>query len=144
MMIEQEKWDMQGVAAIERVNSHPSVWNEFLDVLGILNMEVHKEFADHLMGLQKDLIDILFEICCSYTKTAKRWWDILRQLSHPPAQALEPYSVAYFSNPGSYNYYIKGSDETFRSYKADHQKAYREYMENKLCEHFQRLFECYI
>ena len=45
---------MHGLAAMENVNSHHAVWLEFLNVLRILNMEVHKEFADHLMGLQKD------------------------------------------------------------------------------------------
>ena len=31
-----------------------AVWHEFLNVLRILNIEDDKEFADHLMGLQKD------------------------------------------------------------------------------------------
>ena len=39
---------------MKQVNSHPTVLHEFRNVLRILNMEVHKEFADHLMGLQKD------------------------------------------------------------------------------------------
>ena len=36
------------------VNYSPSVWHEFLYILGILNMGVHQEFVDHLMRLQKD------------------------------------------------------------------------------------------
>ena len=54
MMTEKEGWDMHGMAAKERVNAHHSVWHEFLNVLGILNIEVDNKFADHLMGLQKD------------------------------------------------------------------------------------------
>ena len=58
--------------------------------------------------------------------------DILNDLSHPPAQPLEPYSIPYFKSPGSYKYYVKGTGETFKSYETDHQKAYREHLENKL------------
>ena len=54
MMTEEEGWDMHGMTAIERVNAHHSVWHELLNVLGILNIEVDKEFADHLMEVQKD------------------------------------------------------------------------------------------
>ena len=54
MMTEEEGRNMHGLAAMERVNSSPLVWHEFLKVLGILNIDVPKEFADHLLGLQKD------------------------------------------------------------------------------------------
>ena len=54
MMTEEEGWDMHGLTAMEQVKSHHMVWHEFLEVLEILNMEVHEEFADHLMELQKD------------------------------------------------------------------------------------------
>ena len=65
--------------------------------------------------------------------------DILHNLSHPPAQPLEPFSIGHFSNPASYKYYVKGSDETFQSYETDHQKAYQNHMKNKLREDFQKL-----
>ena len=42
MMTEEKKWNMHGLTAMERVNSSPSVWHEFLDVLGILNTDVIK------------------------------------------------------------------------------------------------------
>ena len=54
MMTEEEGWNMHGLTAMECVNSSPSVWHVFLGVLGVLNMDVRKEFAYHLMGLQKD------------------------------------------------------------------------------------------
>ena len=38
-MMTEERWDMHGMTAIERVNAHHAVWHEFLDVLGILNIE---------------------------------------------------------------------------------------------------------
>ena len=71
MMTEKEGRNMHGLTAMERVNSSPSVWHEFLHVLGILNTDVHKEFADHLMGLQKDPTDILSRLYYMYTKTTK-------------------------------------------------------------------------
>ena len=33
---------------MERANSHHAVWHEFLNLLRILNMEVHKEFVQDL------------------------------------------------------------------------------------------------
>ena len=60
MMMEEEGWKMHGLTAMERVNRSPSVWHEFLHVLGILNIDVHKEFADHLMGLQKRFRSIFY------------------------------------------------------------------------------------
>ena len=74
MKTEQEGWGMLGLTAMERVSSHHMVWHEFLNVLEILNMEVHKEFADHLTGLQKDPDRYLFGIWYNYTKTIGPWW----------------------------------------------------------------------
>ena len=139
MMTEEEGWSMHGLVAMERVNSSPSVWHEFLNVLGVLNMDVRKEFADHLMGLQKDPDRYFVEALLQVYENNRAMMDILHNLSHPPAQPLEPYSIAYFSNPGSYKYYVKGSDETFQSYESDHQKAYRKHMKNKLHEHLNKL-----
>ena len=66
MITEEEGWDMDELVAMERVNSSPSVWHEFLGVLGVLNMDVRQEFADHLMGLQKDpdrcFVEALFQV----------------------------------------------------------------------------------
>ena len=73
MMTEKEGWDMHGMAAIERVNAHHSVWHEFLNILGILNIEIDNKFADHLMGLQKDPDRCLFGTCYNYTKTIRPW-----------------------------------------------------------------------
>ena len=139
MMTEEEGWDMHGMEAMVRVNSHSAVWKEFLNALGILNMEVQKEFADHLMGLQKGPDrDFAWDLLQLYENN-QTLANILNYLSHPPAQPLEPYCIAYFSTPASYKYYVKGTGETFQSYETDRQKAYREYVENKLREHFQSI-----
>ena len=97
-------------------------------------MDIRKEFADHLMGLQKDPNQYFVEALLQVYENNRAMVDILHKLLHPSAQPLEPYSIGYFSSPGSYKYYIKGSNEAFQSYKTDHQKACRKHMENKLCE----------
>ena len=139
MMTEEEGWDMHGMTAIEQVNAHHSVWHEFLNVLGILNIEVDKEFADHLMGVQKDPDRYFVWNLLRLHENNQALANILNDLLHPPAQPLESYNIGYFSSPGSYKYYVKGSDETFQSYEKDHQKAYHGHLENKLREHFNKL-----
>ena len=54
LMMTEQGWDMHRLTAMERVSSYHMVWHEFLNLLEVLNMEVHKEFPDHLTGLQKD------------------------------------------------------------------------------------------
>ena len=138
-MMTEERWDMHGMTAIERVNAHHAVWHEFLNVLGILNIEVDKEFADHLMGLQKDPDRYFVWDLLQLHENNQTLANILNDLLHPPAQPLESYSIGYFSSPGSYKCYVKGSDETFQSYETDHQKAYHGHLQNKLREHFNKL-----
>ena len=99
-----------------------------------------KEFADHLLGLQKDPDRYFVEALFLVYENNRALVDILHNLSHPPAQPLESLSISYFSNPGSYKYHIRGNDETFKSYETNHQKAYQNHMKNKLREHFEKLF----
>ena len=93
MMTEQEGWDMHGMAAMERVNSRPTVWHKFLEVLAILNTKVHKEFADHFTGLQKDpdphFVRDLLQL---YTKTTRSY----------PRQSIAPSRTT----SGAVQYYL--------------------------------------
>ena len=138
MMTEEEGWDMHGLiawnasAAAHRFGTNSSTfWAS--------NMGVPKEFADHLLGLQKDPDQYFVEALFHLYKNNRVLVDILHNLSHSPAQALESLSIGYFSNPG-YKYHIRGSNETFKSYETNHHKAYQNHMKNKLREHFQELF----
>ena len=56
-------------------------------------MEVHKEFADHLTGLQKDPDRYFVWDLVQLYGNNRALADILNDLSHPPAQPLEPYST---------------------------------------------------
>ena len=104
LMMTEEGWNMHALTTMERVNIRSSVWHEFLYILGMLNIEVRKEFADHLMGLQKDLDRYFVEALLQVYENNRAMVDILHNLSHPPAQPLEPFSIGYFSSPGSYKY----------------------------------------
>ena len=42
---------------------------------------------------------------------------------------LEAVAETFFSYPPSYMYYVKVTGERFRSFEADHKKAYQELME---------------
>ena len=85
MMTEEEGWIMHGLAAMERVNRSPSVWHEFLHVLRVLNVDAHKEFAHHFMGLQKDPDRYFIEDLLQVYENDRAMVDILHNLSHPPA-----------------------------------------------------------
>ena len=90
MLTEEEGWDMHGMAAMERVNTRPSVWNEFLNVLRVLNMDVRKEFADHLMELQTDPDRYFIGDLLHVYENNRAMVVILHNLSHPPAQLWNP------------------------------------------------------
>ena len=134
MMTEEEGWDMHGLVAMESINSSTSVWHEFFNVLGILNMGVPKEFADHLLGLQKDPDQYFVEALFHIYKNNRALVDILHNLSRPPESVISVIPVE-LQVP-----YIRGSNETFKSYETNDQKAYQNRMKNKLREHFQKLF----
>lgn len=70
MMTEQEAWETHGLTAITQVNSHQLVWHEFTNIIEILNTEVQRDFAEHLMCLQKDPDqNFVEELLYKYTKT---------------------------------------------------------------------------
>ena len=86
MMTEEEGWHMHGMTAMERVNTHHAVWHEFRNVLGILNIEVDKEFADHLKDPQKDPDRYFVWDLLQLYENNQVLANILNHLSHPPAQ----------------------------------------------------------
>ena len=113
LMMTEEGWDMHGLTTMVRVKSHHTVWHEFLEVLEILNMAVNEEFADHLMELQKDPDRYFVRDLMQLHENNQALAKILNDLSHPPAQPLEPDNICYFSYPGSYKYYVKGPAKHF-------------------------------
>ncbi len=93
-----------------------SVWYEFVDALGILNIEVHKHFIDLLLVLEKNpdqtfaesLLQLyqdedkqpLLHVLCDLSK-----WD---PQTDPPAN----FAVCYFNLPPKFKYFLKGYSNT--------------------------------
>jgi hypothetical protein len=143
MMDEHETWQMYGLEAIEIIKNQCSIWHEFVNTLGILNIKVQKDFTDHLQLLEKNpdqtLVESLLRVY--QDKDNQPLFHALYDLSNWDRQTdpLADFAVCYFSMPPSFKYFIKGTEKTFRSYENDHKKAYQEYLENKLREQFELL-----
>ena len=65
MMNENERWQMYGLQAIERVNGKRMVWNEFAEAMRVLKLAVDRDVLEHLQQLEKDpdstFVDSLME-----------------------------------------------------------------------------------
>ena len=137
MMTEEEGWEMHGLAAIKQVNSQHLVWHEFTNVLGTLNFKVHEDFAKYLAYLQ-EYPDLRFVKTLMYTyQDNQPLLQTLNELStwNSEINPLESCAQCHFSSPARY---VKGTGE--KSHETDHNKAYWNYLENKLKEHFSKLF----
>jgi hypothetical protein len=53
MMNENERWQMYGLQAIERVNGKRMVWNEFAEAMRVLKLAVDRDVLEHLQQLEK-------------------------------------------------------------------------------------------
>jgi hypothetical protein len=137
MMTEEEGWEMHGLAAIKQVNSQHLVWHEFTNVLGTLNFKVHEDFAKYLAYLQ-EYPDLRFVKTLMYTyQDNQPLLQTLNELStwNSEINPLESCAQCHFSSPARY---VKGTGE--KCHETDHNKAYWNYLENKLKEHFSKLF----
>ena len=52
MMNENERWQMYGLQAIERVNGKRMVWNEFAEAMRVLKLAVDRDVLEHLQSTQ--------------------------------------------------------------------------------------------
>ena len=63
---ENERWQMYGLQAIERVNGERMVWNEFAEAMRVLKLAVDRDLLEHLQQLEKDpdytFVDSLMEL----------------------------------------------------------------------------------
>ena len=66
MMNENERWQMYGLQAIERVNGKRMVWNEFAEAMRVLKLAVDRDVLEHLQQLEKypdsTFVDSLMEL----------------------------------------------------------------------------------
>jgi hypothetical protein len=141
MMNENERWQMYGLQAIERVNAKRMVWCEFAEGMRVLKLRVERDLLEHLQQLEKDpdstFVDSLMEL---HQNTENHELQcILKYLFHWRLEdPLESVAEAFFSCPPSYTYYLKATGERFRSFEADHKIAYQGFLEKKLVEQFNK------
>jgi hypothetical protein len=66
MMNENERRQMYGLQAIERVNGKRMVWNEFAEAMRVLKLAVDRDLLEHLQQLEKypdsTFVDSLMEL----------------------------------------------------------------------------------
>ena len=66
MLTHEEKWEMYGFEAIERVNSKREVWGEFVEAARVLKLKYHPDAHSHLRQMEKEpdsqSIDDLMEL----------------------------------------------------------------------------------
>ena len=129
MMNENERWQMYGLQAIERVNGKRMVWNEFAEAMRVLKLAVDRDVLEHLQQLEKDpdstFVDSLMEL--HQNTESHDLQCILNYLFHWRLEdPLESVAEAFFSYSPSYMYYVKATGERFRSFEADHKKAYQD------------------
>ena len=139
MMNENERWQMYGLQAIERVNGKRMVWNEFAEAMRVLKLAVDRDLLEHLQQLEKDpdstFVDSLMEL--HQNTENHELQGILNYLFHWRLEdPLESVAEAFFSCPPSYMYYRTG--ERFRSFEADPKIAYQGFLEKKLLEQFNK------
>ena len=126
---------MYGLQAIERVNDKRMVWNEFAEAVRVLKLAVDRDVLEHLQQLEKDsdstFVDSLMEL---HQNTENHELQcILNYLFHWRLEdPLESVAETFFSYPPSCHHAV--TCEQFRSFEADHKKAYQELMEKKLLE----------
>ena len=108
MMNENERWQMYGLQAIERVNGKRMVWNEFAEAMRVLKLAVDRDLLEHLQQLEKDpdstFVDSLMEL---HQNTENHELQcILNYLFHWRLEdPLESVAEAFFSCPPSYIQY---------------------------------------
>ncbi len=139
MLEEFERWRMYGLDAMEETRH--TVWLEVSNVLKILDFPFEKPLIDHLSSLQKSPDLMLMESLLQVYEDNQPLVKVLSDLSDwdPQIDPLANFALCYFSLPHSFEYYVKGTDETFRSHEKDHRKAYHNYLKDKLQEHFNNL-----
>ena len=103
------------------------------------NVPFEKYFTEHLLSLEENPDLMLIESLFQEYRDNQSLIEVLCDLSNPKADPLEPVAECLFSSPPTFIYYVKGKKERFESKEQDEQKAYQNYLKDKLREHFNNL-----
>jgi hypothetical protein len=123
VMNENERWQVYGLQAIERVHAKRMVWSEFAEAMRVLKLGVDRDVLEHLQQLEKHpdstFVDSLMELHQNTENDEQQC--MLNYLSHWRLEdPLKSVAEIFFSYPPSYMYSVKATGERFRSFEADH------------------------
>ena len=123
---------MCDLEAIERVSKKDMVWNKFVEVTNVLELQWDEYVFEYWNQLKRDPVCVKSMMSVENSEMLS----ILDQLSNWKEDCcddpLEPGAMVFFSMPPSLKYTVKATGEQFRSHKEDHYKAYVEYLRSKL------------
>ena len=139
MLDEFEKWEMYGIDAMEEAKASCIVWREFSHVLEILNVPFEKYLTEHLLSLEENPDLMLIESIFHVYQDNQSLIEILRDLFIPKADPLERIAECFFTSPPTFNYFVRGKKERFKSKEPDTLKAYEDYLKDKLRKHFNNM-----
>jgi hypothetical protein len=132
-MNENERWQVYGLQAIERVIAKRMVWSEIAEAMRVLKLRVDRCVLELLQQLEKDpdstFVDSLMELHQSTENHELQC--MLNYLFH---LGLEDPLESVASCPPSYMYSVKAMGERFRSFEADNKKSYQELLKKKFLE----------
>ena len=117
MMTDHEAWNIHGLNALDRISQQTLVWNKFIDVMKILDMEIRSDFKDHLAWLQTEPDQDFVEDLPQLYENNHELLNTINNLFNPPEESLEPYSQCYFSYPPSFKYFIRETGKSLNPTK---------------------------
>jgi hypothetical protein len=111
MVNENERWQMYGLQAIERVNGKRMVWIEFAEAMTVLKLAVDRDVLEHLQQLEKDpdsaFVDSLMELHQNTENHELQWK--LNYLFHWRLEDLhESAAEAFFLLPTELHVFCEG------------------------------------
>ena len=132
MLSYEERSQMYDLEAIERVSKKDMVWNKFVEVTKVLELQWDEYVFEYWNQLRMDPMYVKSMMSVENSEMLS----ILDQLSNCKEDCcdgpLEPGAIVFFSMPPSFKYTVKATGEKFRSHEEDHYKAYVKYMTSKL------------
>ena len=115
------------IEAIEIIKNQCSIWHEFVNTLGILNIKVQKDFTDHLQLLEKNPDQTLVEslLCVYQDKDNQPLFHALYDLSNWDRQTdpLANFALCYFSMPPSFELLYQRNREDIQVPRKGSQKS---------------------
>ena len=133
MLSHEERSQMYDLEAIERVSKEDMVWNTFIEVTRVLEIQWDELYVfEYWNQLTRDPMYVKSMMSVGNSEMLS----ILDQLSNWKEDCrddpLEPGATVFFPMPPRFKYTVKATGEQFRSHEEYHYKAYVEYLRSNL------------